>query len=127
MILILSNVWLLFSHWLGVPFVAGTMGVMLVRSCSAAALPSYESCRVTFSKHPCLYTTFTFIIFCIRISLYYLDASLLSLLRTYSHEESGSGLNSRNASYHSVQNLVSSRLLSKNVKIKISRNCNCLH
>jgi len=31
------------------------------------------------------------------------------------------GLRSRNACYHSVQNLLSSRLLSKNLKIKIYR------
>jgi hypothetical protein len=35
------------------------------------------------------------------------------------HEEIRSRLNSRNACYHSVQNLLSSHLLSRNVKIKI--------
>jgi hypothetical protein len=37
------------------------------------------------------------------------------------HEEIKSRLKSRNACYHSVQNLLSSSLLSKNVKIKIYR------
>jgi len=36
-------------------------------------------------------------------------------------EESKNGLKSRNACYHSVQNLLSSSLLSKNIKIKIHR------
>ena len=36
-------------------------------------------------------------------------------------EEIKSRLSSRNACYHSVQNLLSSRLLSKNLKIKIYR------
>jgi hypothetical protein len=35
------------------------------------------------------------------------------------HEEIRSRLNLRNACYHAVQNLLSSRLLSRNVKIKI--------
>jgi hypothetical protein len=35
------------------------------------------------------------------------------------HEEIRSRLNSQNACYHAVQNLLSSRLLSRNVKIKI--------
>jgi hypothetical protein len=35
------------------------------------------------------------------------------------HEEIRSRLNSENACYHTVQNLLSSRLLSRNVKIKI--------
>jgi hypothetical protein len=35
------------------------------------------------------------------------------------HEEIKGRLNSRNACYHSVQNLLSSRLLSKNFKIRI--------
>jgi hypothetical protein len=35
------------------------------------------------------------------------------------HEEIKSRLNSGNACYHSVQNLLSAHLLSKNVKIKI--------
>jgi sorting nexin-29 len=38
------------------------------------------------------------------------------------HEEIKSRLKLWNASYHSVQNLLSSRLLSKNLKIKIYRN-----
>jgi hypothetical protein len=37
------------------------------------------------------------------------------------HEEIRSRLNSGNACYHAVQNLLSSRLLSRNVKIKIYR------
>jgi hypothetical protein len=36
-------------------------------------------------------------------------------------EEIKSSLRSENACYHSVQNLLSSRLLSKNLKIKICR------
>jgi hypothetical protein len=39
--------------------------------------------------------------------------------RNLIHEESKSRLNSDNACYQSVQNLLSSRLLSKNIKIKI--------
>jgi hypothetical protein len=35
------------------------------------------------------------------------------------HEEIKSRLNSGNACYHSVQSLLSSRLLSRNVKVKI--------
>jgi hypothetical protein len=35
------------------------------------------------------------------------------------HEEIKSRLNSRNDCYHSVQSLLSSRLLSRNVKVKI--------
>jgi hypothetical protein len=35
------------------------------------------------------------------------------------HEETENKLNSGNACYHSVQNLLSSRLLSKSLKIKI--------
>jgi hypothetical protein len=35
------------------------------------------------------------------------------------HDEIKSRLNSGNACYHSVQNLLSSRLISKNLKIKI--------
>jgi hypothetical protein len=35
------------------------------------------------------------------------------------HEEIKSGLNSGNACYHSIQSLLSSRLLSRNVKVKI--------
>jgi hypothetical protein len=37
------------------------------------------------------------------------------------HEEIKSRLKSGNACYHSVQNLLSSRLLSKNIKIKVYR------
>jgi hypothetical protein len=37
------------------------------------------------------------------------------------HEETESGLKSRSACYHSVQNLLSSRLLSKNTKIRVYR------
>jgi hypothetical protein len=37
------------------------------------------------------------------------------------HEEIKSGLNSGNASYHSVQSLLSSRLLSRNLKVKICK------
>jgi hypothetical protein len=39
--------------------------------------------------------------------------------KNFTHEEIKSRLNSGNACYHSVQNLLSSRLLSKNVKIRI--------
>jgi hypothetical protein len=39
-------------------------------------------------------------------------------------EEIGSRLNSGNACYHSIQNIVSFPLLCKNVKIKIYRNIN---
>jgi hypothetical protein len=38
------------------------------------------------------------------------------------HEEINSRVNSVNACYHSVLNLLSSSLLSKNVKIKIHKN-----
>jgi hypothetical protein len=38
------------------------------------------------------------------------------------HNESRSTLNSRNACYHSVQNLLSSHLISRRLKIKIHRN-----
>jgi hypothetical protein len=38
------------------------------------------------------------------------------------HEEIRSRLNSGNACYHAVQNLLSSRLPSRNVKIKIYKN-----
>jgi hypothetical protein len=37
------------------------------------------------------------------------------------HEEIKSGLNSGNACYHSVQSLLSSRLLSRNLKVKIKK------
>jgi hypothetical protein len=37
------------------------------------------------------------------------------------HEEIKSGLKSGNACYHSVQNLLSSRLLSNNTKIRVYR------
>jgi hypothetical protein len=37
------------------------------------------------------------------------------------HEEIKSGLNSGNACYHSVQSLLSSRLLSRNLKVKIHK------
>ena len=40
------------------------------------------------------------------------------------HEETKSNLKSGNACYHSVQNLLSSSLLSKNLKIKIYRTIN---
>jgi uncharacterized membrane protein len=39
--------------------------------------------------------------------------------QNYIHDEIKSRLNSRNACYYSVQNLSSSRLISKNLKIKI--------
>jgi len=42
-------------------------------------------------------------------------------IQNYIREEIKSGLSSGNACYHSVQNLLSSRLLSKNLKIKIYR------
>jgi hypothetical protein len=47
----------------------------------------------------------------------YLGATLTD--QNYIHEEIRSRLNSGNACYHAVQNLLSSRLLSRNVKIKI--------
>jgi hypothetical protein len=39
--------------------------------------------------------------------------------QNYMHEEIKSRLNSGNACYHSVQSLLSSRLLSRNVRVKI--------
>jgi hypothetical protein len=39
--------------------------------------------------------------------------------QSYMHEEIKSTLNSGNAWYHSVQSLLSSRLLSKNLRVKI--------
>jgi hypothetical protein len=47
----------------------------------------------------------------------YLGATLTD--QNFIHEEIRSRLNSGNACYHAVQNLLSSRLLSRNVKIKI--------
>jgi hypothetical protein len=47
----------------------------------------------------------------------YLGATLTD--KNCIHEEIRSRLNSGNACYHAVQNLLSSRLLSRNVKIKI--------
>jgi hypothetical protein len=47
----------------------------------------------------------------------YLGATLTD--QNYIHEEITSRLNLRNACYHAVQNLLSSHLLSRNVKIKI--------
>jgi glycerol-3-phosphate O-acyltransferase len=41
--------------------------------------------------------------------------------QNYIHEEIKSRLNSRNACYHSVQSLLSSSLLSRNVKVKIKK------
>jgi hypothetical protein len=41
--------------------------------------------------------------------------------RNYIHEEIMSRLNSGNACYHSVQSLLSYRLLSRNVKVKIDK------
>jgi hypothetical protein len=46
---------------------------------------------------------------------------MFSLPQNSIQEEIESRLKSGNASYHSVQNLVSSSLLSKNIKIKIYR------
>jgi hypothetical protein len=43
----------------------------------------------------------------------------------YIHEEIKSKLNSGNACYHAVQNILSSHLLSKNVKIKIHKAIIC--
>jgi hypothetical protein len=40
-------------------------------------------------------------------------------IQNHMHEETNSGLNSGNACYHSVQSLLSSRLLCRNVKVKI--------
>jgi hypothetical protein len=47
----------------------------------------------------------------------YLERTLTD--QNYMHEEIKSRLNSGNACYHSVQSLLSSRLLSRNVKVKI--------
>jgi hypothetical protein len=47
----------------------------------------------------------------------YLGATLMD--QNYIHEESRSRLNSGNACYHAVQNLLSSHMLTRNVKIKI--------
>jgi hypothetical protein len=44
--------------------------------------------------------------------------------QNYVHEEIKGRLNSGDACYHSVQNLLSSRLLSKNIKITVSTNIN---
>ena len=49
--------------------------------------------------------------------LKYLETTLMN--QNSIHEEIKSRLKSKNASYHSVQNLLSSSLLSKNVNIKI--------
>jgi hypothetical protein len=49
----------------------------------------------------------------------YLGATLKN--RNSIHEEIKSRLKSGNAGYHSVQNLLSSRLLSKNTKIRVYR------
>ena len=49
----------------------------------------------------------------------YLGTTLTN--RNYIQEETKSRLKSGNACYHSVQNIFSSRLLSKNLKIKIYR------
>jgi hypothetical protein len=50
----------------------------------------------------------------------YLGATLTN--RNSTHEEIKSRLKSGNACYHSVQNLLSSRLLSKNTKIRVELN-----
>jgi hypothetical protein len=50
----------------------------------------------------------------------YLEATLTD--QNCIHEEIRSRLNSENACYHAIQNLLSSRILSRNVKIKIYRN-----
>jgi len=47
----------------------------------------------------------------------YLEATLTN--KNSNQEEIGSRLKSGNACYHSVQNLLSASLLSKNLKIKI--------
>jgi hypothetical protein len=49
----------------------------------------------------------------------YLGTTLTDQNCTSIHEEIKSRLNSGNACYHSVQSLLSSRLLSRNVKVKI--------
>jgi hypothetical protein len=51
--------------------------------------------------------------------LKYLGTTLTDTDQNCIHEEIKSRLNSGNACYHAVQNLLSSRLLSRNVKIKI--------
>jgi hypothetical protein len=52
-------------------------------------------------------------------SVKYLGTTLTDQNRI--HEEIKSTLNSGNACYHSVQSLLSSRLLSRNVKVKIHK------
>jgi len=54
----------------------------------------------------------------------YLETSLTN--QNSVHEENQSTLQSRNACCHSVQNLLSSSLLSKTMKIKIQRTVICL-
>jgi hypothetical protein len=49
----------------------------------------------------------------------YLGTTLTN--RNTTHEEINSRLKSGNACYHSVQNILSSSLLSKNIKIKVYR------
>jgi hypothetical protein len=50
---------------------------------------------------------------------YYLDTVSSADYQNLIQEEIKRRLNSGNACYHSVQNLLSSRLLSKNIKIRI--------
>jgi len=50
----------------------------------------------------------------------YLGTTLTN--QNFNQEEIKNILKSRNACYHSVRNLLSSRLLSKNLKIKVYRN-----
>jgi hypothetical protein len=47
------------------------------------------------------------------------EVNLVSIFLRFFHDEIKSRLNSGNACYYSVQNLLSSRLISKQLKIKI--------
>jgi hypothetical protein len=65
---------------------------------------------------------FTFsIILCLQTVRRFSDHLMTIYQRNSIHEEIKSRLKSGNACYHSVQNLLSSRLLSKNTKIRVQR------